>query len=359
MMLESRHHLPTDFLTKTEGVPLIVDATKQVSEGQSLSQEQMTAVFDGIMKGDCSDSQIKALLVALHQKGESVDELAGAAAAMRMHMTPIRTRRENCVDTCGTGGGNSGTFNISTAAAIVAASAGASVAKHGNRRSTSSSGSADVLVELGVKVDCTVEVTQKCLDQLGLCFCFAPLFHPSVKNVTKVRKSLDHPTIFNLLGPLCNPANAPYQILGAGRPETRDTIARALAKLGTERALVVHSRDGLGEISIAETTDVSEVRKTFVTEGTLTPTDFKLEPSTLMMIKAGDPKESAEIIQRVLNKQGGAARDIVIANAAAALWISGLCDNLEIGAERCATAIDNGQASEMLKDLAEMTHKGR
>ena len=338
---------------------MIVEATKQISEGQSLSQEQMTEVFDSIMKGDGSDAKIKAFLIALHQKGETVDELAGAAAALRKHMTPIRTRRENCVDTCGTGGANSGTFNISTAAAIVAASAGASVAKHGNRRSTSSSGSADVLAELGVKVDCTVEVTQKCLDQLGLCFCFAPLFHPSVKKVMKVRKSLDHPTIFNLIGPLCNPASAPYQILGAGRPETRELIARALAKLGTERALVVHSRDGLGEISIAETTDVSEVRKTFVTEGTLTPNDFRLEQSTLMMVKAGDPKESAEIIQRVLGKQGGAARDIVVANAAAALWISGLCDNLEIGAERCATAIDNGQAAEMLKDLVEMTNKGR
>jgi anthranilate phosphoribosyltransferase len=338
---------------------LIADATKQVSEGQSLSQEQMTDVVDAIMKGECSNSDIKALLVALHEKGETVDELAGAAAAMRKHMTPIQTRRENCVDTCGTGGGNSGTFNISTAAAIVAASAGASVAKHGNRRSTSRTGSADVLQELGVNVECSIATTQKCLDQLGLCFCFAPLFHPSVKHVMKVRKSLDHPTIFNLLGPLCNPANAPYQILGAGRAETRETIAKALAKLGTERALVVHSRDGLGEISIADTTDVSEVRKTFVTEGTLAPSDFRLETGTLMMIKAGDPKESAEIIHRVLSGHGGAARDIVVANAAAALWISGLSDNLELGAERCATAIDNGQAKEMLKDLVEMTNSGR
>lgn len=338
---------------------MILDATKQVSEGQSLSQEQMTSVFDAIMKGESSNAEIKSLLVALHEKGETVDELAGAAAAMRQHMTPIRTRRENCVDTCGTGGGKSGIFNVSTAAAIVAASAGASVAKHGNRSSTSRTGSADVLAELGVNVECSIEVTQKCLDQLGLCFCFAPLFHPSVKHVTKVRKSLDHPTVFNLLGPLCNPANAPYQILGVGRPETRETIARALAKLGTERALVVHSRDGLGEISISDTTDVSEVRKTFVTEGTLTPADFNLEPDSMMMIKAGDPKESAEIIKRVLAGHGGAARGIVVANAAAALWISGLCDNLEIGVERCSTAIDNGQASEMLKDLVDMTQKGR
>ncbi len=336
---------------------MIVEAIDQINSGQSLSQEQMTAVFDLIMNGDCPDAQLKQLLVALHEKGESVEELAGAASSMRKHMRPIRTRRENCVDTCGTGGGQAGTFNISTAAAIVAASAGASVAKHGNRKSTSRTGSADVLAELGVNIECSIETVEKCLDQLGLCFCFAPLFHPSVKNVTKVRKSLDHPTIFNLLGPLCNPAGARFQILGAGRGETRDKLARALALLGTERALVVHSRDGLGEISVSDVTDVSEVRGTYVTEGTLAPVDFGLEKGRLVMIKASDPRESAEIIQRVLGGHSGVARNIVIANAAAALWVAGLCDSLEIGAERCATAIDNGQATEMLNDLVEMTNR--
>lgn len=338
---------------------MIVDAIQLVENGQSLDQNQMMEVFDAIMKGDCSDAHIEALLVGLYTKGETVEELAGAATAMRKHMNPIRTRRENCVDTCGTGGGQAGTFNISTAAAIVAASAGASVAKHGNKKSTSRTGSADVLKELGVNIECKPETVKKCLDVLGICFCYAPLFHPSVKHATKIRKKLDHPTIFNLLGPLCNPANAPFQLLGAGRGDTRHKLAQALALLGTERALVVHSRDGLGEISTSDLTDVSEVRGSHVTEGTLAPSDFGLPEGNLIMIKASDPRESAEIIQRVLNGHSGAGRDIVVANAAAALWVSGLCDSLEIGAERCATAIDNGQASEMLKDLAEMTTKDR
>ena len=337
---------------------MIVDATTLVKGGQSLGREQMTEVVDAIMKGDCTNSQIEALFVALHNKGETVEELAGAASAMRLHMQPIESRRSNIVDTCGTGGGQTGTFNISTAAAIVAASAGASVAKHGNRKSTSKTGSADVLKVLGVNIECSVDTVQKCLDQLGLCFCFAPLFHPSVKHVMTVRKKLSHPTIFNLLGPLCNPANAPYQLLGAGRGETRQILAEALALLGTKRSLVVHSRDGLGEISIAATTDVSEVQGKYVTEGTLNPSDFGIEEGSLLMVHVNDPKESAEMIRRILDGQTGAARNIVIANAAAALWISGMCDGLEIGAERCAKAIDNGQASEMLKELVDLTNKG-
>lgn len=337
---------------------MIREATQLVENGQSLDREQMTDVVDEIMQGNCSNKEIEALLVALHNKGETVEELAGAASAMRKHMTPVVTRRDNLVDTCGTGGGKSGTFNISTAAAIVAASAGASVAKHGNRKSTSKTGSADVLKVLGVNIECSPKTVQKCLDQLGLCFCFAPLFHPSVKHVMSVRKKLNHPTIFNLLGPLCNPANAPFQILGAGRGETRTLIAEALALLGTQRSLVVHSRDGLGEISVADTTDVSEVQGKYVTEGTLAPSDFGIEKGNLLMIQVNDPAESAEMIQRILTGQTGVARNMVVANAAAALWVSGMCDSLEIGAERCAKAIDNGQASEMLQDLVDLTNKG-
>ncbi len=337
---------------------MIAESTQQVKSGQSLEREQMTSVVDSIMQGDCSDKQIEQLLVALHEKGETVEELAGAASAIRKHMNPIETRRENVVDTCGTGGGKSGTFNISTAAAIVAAAAGASVAKHGNRRSTSKSGSADVLVELGVNIECSVRTVQKSLDQLGLCFCFAPLFHPSVKHVMAVRKKLSHPTIFNLLGPLCNPANSPFQVLGAGREETRTLIAEALALLGTKRSIVVHSHDGLGEISVSDLTDVSEVQGKYVTERQLAPEDFGMTRSSLTMLSAVDPVESAEKIQRVLAGHSGPARDVVIANAAAALWVSGLCDAMETGAERCAQAIDNGQAAEMLKELAELSHKG-
>lgn len=336
---------------------MIVESTEIAKSGQSLNREQMTEVVDAIMKGSCSDEQIEGLLVALHDKGETVEELAGAASALRMHMKPIETRRENVVDTCGTGGGKSGTFNISTAAAIVAAAAGGSVAKHGNRKSTSKTGSADVLTELGVNIHCSNATVKKCLDQLGLCFCFAPLFHPSVKHVMNVRKKLLHPTIFNLIGPLCNPANAPFQVLGAGRGETRKLLAEALAMLGTKRSIVIHSRDGLGEISVSDVTDVSEVQGKCITEGTLAPKDFGIPPGNQTLLSASDPAESADKIQRVLAGHSGPTRDIVIANAAAALWVSGLCDGLESGAERAGRAIDNGQATEMLKELKELTNK--
>ena len=317
----------------------------------------MTEVIDFIMEGNANDAEIKAFLVRLYEKGETAEELLGAAISMRKHMAPIRSNRESVIDTCGTGGGKAGTFNISTAAAIVAASAGASVAKHGNRKSTSLSGSADVLEELGVNVDCSVETVGKCLNQLGICFCYAPLFHRSVKNVASVRKKLKHRTVFNLIGPLCNPANAKYQILGSGLGNTRPLLAKALAKLGTERSIVVHSRDGLGEIAVSETTDVSEVLGTQVREGQLNPSDFGLETSSVKLLRANSPSESADVILRIIDGQLGPQRDVVVANAAAALWISGICDGLLAGAERCARAIDNGQAREILQELVDMTNK--
>ena len=317
----------------------------------------MTEVMDYIMEGSAKDAEIKSFLVALFEKGETAEELTGAAMSLRKHMSPIQSNRDSIVDTCGTGGGKTGTFNISTAAAIVAASAGASVAKHGNRKSTSLTGSAEVLEVMGVTVDCSVETVQKCLNQLGICFCYAPLFHPSVKNVSNVRKKLKHRTIFNLIGPLCNPANAKYQVLGAGLGNTRPLLAQALAKLGTERSIVVHSRDGIGEISVSEVTDVSEVLGTQVREGQLAPSDFGLEQTSAKLLRANSPSESADVIKRVMEGQLGPQRDIVVANAAAALWISGICDGLLAGAERCARAIDNGQAGEILKELVEMTNK--
>ena len=336
---------------------MIREATKNIQEGNSLQASEMTEVMDFIMEGNAKDAEIKAFLIGLYEKGETADELLGAAVSMRKHMAPIRSNRESVIDTCGTGGGKTGTFNISTAAAIVAASAGASVAKHGNRKSTSLSGSADVLEVLGVNVDCSVETVGKCLSQLGICFCYAPLFHPSVKNVANVRKKLKHRTIFNLIGPLCNPANAKYQILGAGLGSTRPLLAKALAKLGTERSIVVHSRDGLGEIAVSETTDVSEVLGTQVREGQLNPSDFGLETSSVKLLRANSPSESADVILRIIEGQLGPQRDIVVANAAAALWISGICDGLLAGAERCARAIDNGQAREILQELVDMTNK--
>lgn len=336
---------------------MIREATKNILAGTSLQPAEMIEAMDFIMEGNAKDSEIKSFLVALFEKGETADELTGAATSLRKHMSPIESNRDSIVDTCGTGGGKTGTFNISTAAAIVAASAGASVAKHGNRRSTSLTGSADVLEVLGVNVDCSIETVQKCLNQLGICFCYAPLFHPSVKHVSNVRKKLKHRTIFNLIGPLCNPANAKFQVLGAGIGNTRPLLAQALAKLGTERSIVVHSRDGIGEISVSETTDVSEVLGTQVREGQLAPSDFGLEQSSVKLLRANSPSESADVIKRVMDGQLGPQRDIVVANAAAALWISGICDGLLAGAERCARAIDNGQAGEILKELIDMTNK--
>lgn len=336
---------------------LIREVTKTLKEGTSLESAEMVEAMDSIMEGNVKDADIKAFLVALYEKGETADELTGAALSLRKHMSPITSKRTNVVDTCGTGGGKSGTFNISTAAAIVAASAGASVAKHGNRKSTSLTGSADVLEVLGVNVDCSVQTVEKCLNQLGICFCYAPLFHPSVKNVSNVRKKLKHRTVFNLVGPLCNPANAKFQLLGAGVSEMRPVLAQALAKLGTDRSIVVHSQDGLGEISTSASTEVSEVLGTQVREGELAPVDFGLEKSNIKLLRANSPEESADVINRVIQGQLGPQRDVVVANAAAALWISGICDGLLAGAERCARAIDNGQAQEILNELVDMTNK--
>ena len=337
---------------------MIKEATLAVSAGNSLSEEEMEKVVDQIMNGDCNDKQIAHLLTGLYEKGETVDELAGAARALRKHMTPIETYRSNVIDTCGTGGGNTGTFNISTAAAIVAASAGASVAKHGNRKSTSKTGSADVLNALGVNIECSIQTVQKCLNQLGICFCFAPIFHPSVRHVMKVRKKLPHPTLFNLLGPLCNPANSPFQVLGVGRGETRNLIASALAMLGTTRSLVVHGRDGLGEFSNSTVTDVTEVSGKQIVQTSLAPEDFGIPRSAAFGLKAADPKESAQMIRRVLDGKTGPARDVVVINAAAALWVSGLSENMLQATDRCLSAIDNGHAGEILNELIELTNKG-
>ena len=335
---------------------MIDQAIQQVCDGSDLSLEQMTAVIDVTMQGKCSDEQIASLLIGLHGKGETVDELAGAAAAMRKHMKPIASHHPTAIDTCGTGGSGANTFNISTAGALVAAAAGATVAKHGNRKSTSKSGSADVLAELGVNIECSLDIVAKCLDELQLCFCFAPLFHPSVRHVMNVRRSLPHPTIFNLLGPLCNPAGTQYQLLGAGRGETRQMLAQSLARLGTKRSAVIHGRDGLGEVSCGEATDVSTVEGGQVTESVWNPADFGIQPSSTEGLKVETAAQSAAIIQDVLNGKPGAARDITVINAAGALWVSEVELDLKRAADRCAEAIDSGKAADLLERLKSATN---
>src|SRR6478735_7285232 len=260
-----------------------------VAGGGNLTFEEISAAFDAIMRGRWTQDQIGLLLTALAAKGETVEEIAGAAAAMRRHMTPIHSRHTEVLDTCGTGGGDSAMFNISTTAAIVAAAAGVPVAKHGNRSVTSRSGSADVLTELGVNINASTSQVEACFNELGLCFCFAPLAHPAMKHVAAVRKKLGIRTIFNILGPLVNPAGACYQLLGAGRPELRPLLAGALQRLGTKRSLVVSGDDGLGDVTLAGSTNVTEVAGGRVREFMWRPEDFGIARQSLDALMIDTP----------------------------------------------------------------------
>ncbi|TWT87299.1 Anthranilate phosphoribosyltransferase [Pseudobythopirellula maris] len=333
----------------------------RVSAGENLSQEEMAAAVDHLMEGAASDEQIAMLLTALAHKGETVDEVAGAAESMRRHMTPLRTTRTDLVDTCGTGGGGSTTFNVSTTAALVAAAAGANVAKHGNRSVTSRTGSADVLAELGVNIEATVPQVEACLDQLGVCFCYAPLMHPAMRHVGAVRKQLGIRTIFNVLGPLANPAGARRQLLGAGRPELRPLLAGAIARLGTDHTLVVSGDDGLGDVTITGGTRVSDVRcdasgKAELKEFSWTPEDFGVDRGGAAGIEVEGPEHSAAVIRKILKGAPGAARDIVVLNAAATLIVAGLEKDPRAAGRRASEAIDTGATADLLAALATLSH---
>ena len=337
--------------------PDIQQVVQQVSRGQDLSIVEMAETINLIMQGDCEASDIAGFLLALRKKGETVDEVAGAAQAMRSQMQTIQSSRNDLLDTCGTGGDGSNTFNVSTAAAIVTAAAGVPVAKHGNRSISSKSGSADVLLELGVNVNASLKTVENCLDQLGICFCFAPLAHPAMKHVAVVRKELGVPTIFNILGPLCNPAGAPFQLLGVGRPALRSLMANALQKLGTQRAIVVCGEDGLDEVTLTGNTLVTEVSGSQTRELKWSPQVFNLEMASTQTMTVDGPEASAKMIRHVLLGNPGPARDIVVLNAAAALWVVGRSDETTECARLAAEAIDNGQANDLLTRLAEMSHR--
>ena len=328
----------------------------RVAAGENLSMDEMAAAIGAIVAGVCDDGEIATLLTALRAKGETVGEVAGAALALRREMTPIRTHRTGLVDTCGTGGDGSRTFNISTAAAIVTAAAGVPVAKHGNRSITSRTGSADALAALGVNIGATVRQVERCLDELGLCFCFAPLLHPSMKNVSAVRKKLGVPTIFNLLGPLSNPASAPFQVVGVGRDELRPLLAAALQKLGTERSIVVRGDDGIDEVSLAGPTQVTLVENGKLSEFTWTPEDFGLTRADRSTMLVDSPDQSATIIRRVLAGDWGSARDIVVLNAAAALWTTRRDSSPRACAALAARVIDSGAAAKLLAELAALSN---
>ncbi len=323
---------------------------------QDLSQDQMQQAITWMLAGMVPDEEIGQLLLALRHKGESVSELVGAVRAMRMVMTPIRSSQTGLLDTCGTGGDGAKTFNISTAAAIVAAAAGASVAKHGNRKITSATGSADVLSELGVKIDATREVVESNLNELGICFCFAPMLHPAMKHVATVRRSLAVPTLFNFLGPLCNPAGAAYQIIGVGKEDLQTKMAAALLQLPIDAAIVVRGEDGMDEVSLSADTKVLHVQRGKLTQTTWTPQSFGLATIRVDDLRVDNPKESAAAILAILAGERGPRRDIVLANVSAALWVSGMTHSLIDGVARADHAIDSGKAAAILDSLAKRSH---
>jgi anthranilate phosphoribosyltransferase len=332
---------------------------KPLQQRENLPREEMRAAFTRIMQGAESEDELAQFLTALHEKGETADEIAGAAEVMRSVMTRLPTQRTVVVDTCGTGGTGSKIFNVSTAAAIVTAAAGIAVAKHGNRSVTSVSGSSDVLTALGVNILAPIEVLSRCLDELGLCFCFAPQFHPAMKHVAGVRKKLGIRTIFNLLGPLCNPAGAQYQVMGVGRPELRPLLAHALQQLKTTRSVVVggasQAGEPCGELSLASATHAIEVSADRLREMVWSPGDFGLPQAGLEALQIDSPAASAALIQRILAGEKGPPRDMVVLNAAAAIWVATPDLSPAAAAAQAGEAIDSGRASELLAKFAKMT----
>jgi anthranilate phosphoribosyltransferase len=323
----------------------------ELMQRRDLSEAQMRQVIGAMMAGQCGDVEIAALLVALRMKGETAEEIAAAAAVLREQMIALETGQDGVLDTCGTGGDGTGTLNISTAAALVVAGAGVPVVKHGNRSASSRSGSADVLATLGVTIEADIRATRRCLDEAGLAFCFAQHFHPALRHVGPVRRRLGVRTLFNCIGPLCNPAGAANQLLGVGWPELLDPLAGALARLGTRRALLVCGQDGLDEVSLSGLTRVREVRGRQVSSWEWTPEDFGLEPCTAAELRVDGPEESAARIHEVLAGQPGPALRIVLANAAAALMAAERVAMPAEGVELARASIAGGKARLVLERL--------
>src|SRR5438309_5706097 len=342
---------------------------KLANHRQALSREEARAVMTEILSGQTTDAQIAALLVAMHMKGETVEEIVGFAEAIRAAAAPLTreevngdsaldvsgTERDALVDTCGTGGDASGTFNISTATAIVVAGAGVRVAKHGNRSVTSKCGSADVVEALGINITLPPARVAECLEAVGIAFLFAPSMHSAMKYVQPARRDLRLRTVFNLLGPLCNPAHASAQVVGVYSSSLVEKLARALQMLGLNRALVVHGKDGLDEITITGPTHVAEVRNGDIRAYDITPEEFGLRSAPISAIQGGDTKANAEIIRRILDGERSARRDVVLLNSAAALVVAGRADGISQAMPLAAESLDSGKAREKMTKLVEFT----
>jgi len=336
---------------------MIRNAIAKLVQKQDLTFEESYFAMRQIMNGEADHAQIAGFLVGLRMKGETSHEIAGCAKAMIEKSLRIDFEDDNLIDTCGTGGDEVGTFNISTASAIVASAVGVKVAKHGNRAVSSKCGSADVLRELGVKIELTPEQAKICLEEIGLAFIFAPLYHTSMKYAGPVRQSLGIRTIFNILGPLTNPAGAKRQLLGVFAENLTEKIANVLKELGSKHALVVHGAGGIDEISISGHTKISELKNGEIKTYEISPEDFGLKRWDINLILGGDAKTNAGIIKRLLEGEKGPQRDVVLLNSGAAIYVSGLADSISEGIEMAKEAIDSGKAKKKLEDLIELTNK--
>jgi len=342
---------------KTEQIQ-IKEALDKVISGIDLSRSEAAGVMETVMSGDATPAQVSALITGLRLKGETVEEISGCAQIMREKARTIRTPEgRTVVDTCGTGGDKSNTFNISTAAGLIAAGAGITVAKHGNRSVSSRCGSADVLKELGVNIMAPPEVMEECLERIGIAFLFAPLLHSAMKHAIGTRREIGIRTIFNILGPLSNPAGATVQLLGVYSEALTGTLARVLGDLGSERAWVVHGADGLDEITLTTGTIVSELKDGEVNTFQLIPEQIGLDPCRPDELKGGDPAENARIVLGILEGEKGPKRDVSILNAGAVIMLGGGAEDLTSGIEKARESIDSGKAMEKLEILREMTGK--
>ncbi len=332
-------------------------AIRKVTEGHHLTTEEMAAVMRLIMTGEATHAQIGGFLIGLRMKGETVDEITAAARVMRELATPVPIEADHLVDTCGTGGDASGAFNISTASAFVVAAAGATVAKHGNRSISSKSGSADVLEAAGVKLDLSADQVARCVAELGVGFMFAPLHHSAMKHAIGPRREMGVRTIFNVLGPLTNPAGAPNQVLGVFSEQWLEPLAQVLGRLGSDHVLVVHSGDGMDEISIGAPTRVAELKGGAVSTYTITPEQFGMARSDIAAIAVDGAEQSLALIRQVFDNVPGPARDIVALNAGAAIYAAGLADTLAAGVERAQEVIASGAAAKKMNGLVELSQR--
>ncbi len=336
--------------------PVLTSAIDRLAAREDLSTEQTAAVLAEIMGGNASEVETAAVLIALRTKGETVDELVGLASTMRRFAAPVTTGRDDLIDTAGTGGGRQ-TFNVSTTAALIAAGAGCAVAKHGNRSATGLSGSADVLEALGVRIDLDPGAVARCIEEVGFGFMFAPAHHGATRFVIPVRKELAVRTIFNFLGPLTNPAGATRQVIGVSDPAFLEVIARALARLGAKKALVVSSDDGLDELSTAGATRVVEVDGGGLRTYEVVPEDVGLSRSVYEDFSGGPPEANAETARRIFAGEHGPTRDLAVLNAGAAIYAAGRADGLEPGVRAAEAALDSGAAAQALARLVELTGK--